>query len=64
MGKKTIAEFVTDEETIRLLEKAGVDYAQGYHVGKPRPLDDLVTGTGGAGARGDPIRSGDGSPQR
>jgi diguanylate cyclase (GGDEF)-like protein/PAS domain S-box-containing protein len=42
MGKQTIAEFVTDEETVRLLEKAGVDYAQGYHVGRPRPLRDLL----------------------
>ena len=42
MGKKTIAEFVTDDETVRLLEKAGVDYAQGYHVGRPQPLRDLL----------------------
>jgi diguanylate cyclase (GGDEF)-like protein/PAS domain S-box-containing protein len=42
MGKKTIAEFVTDEETVRLLEKAGVDYAQGYYVGRPQPLRDLL----------------------
>jgi EAL domain-containing protein (putative c-di-GMP-specific phosphodiesterase class I) len=42
MGKKTIAEFVTDDETVRLLERAGVDYAQGYHVGRPRPLRDLL----------------------
>ena len=42
MGKKTIAEFVTDDETLRLLAKAGVDYAQGYHVGRPRPLRDLL----------------------
>jgi diguanylate cyclase (GGDEF)-like protein/PAS domain S-box-containing protein len=42
MGKKTIAEFVTDDETIRLIGKAGVDYAQGYHVGRPRPLGELL----------------------
>lgn len=42
MGKQTIAEFVTDDETLRLLERAGVDYAQGYHVGRPRPLRDLL----------------------
>ena len=42
MGKKTIAEFVTDDETVRLLEKAGVDYAQGYHIGRPRPLRELL----------------------
>ena len=42
MGKKTIAEFVPDDETVRLLEKSGVDYAQGYHVGRPRPLRELL----------------------
>jgi EAL domain-containing protein (putative c-di-GMP-specific phosphodiesterase class I) len=42
MGKKTIAEFVTDDETVRLLETAGVDYAQGYHVGRPQPLRELL----------------------
>jgi EAL domain-containing protein (putative c-di-GMP-specific phosphodiesterase class I) len=42
MGKETIAEFVTDGETVRLLARAGVDYAQGYHVGRPRPLRDLL----------------------
>jgi EAL domain-containing protein (putative c-di-GMP-specific phosphodiesterase class I) len=41
MGKETIAEFVTDGETVLLLARAGVDYAQGYHVGRPRPLRDL-----------------------
>jgi diguanylate cyclase (GGDEF)-like protein/PAS domain S-box-containing protein len=42
MGRKTIAEFVADEETARLLEKSGVDLAQGYHIGRPRPLTDLL----------------------
>ena len=42
MGKQTIAEFVADDETVRLLEKAGVDYAQGYHVGRPEPLRELL----------------------
>jgi EAL domain-containing protein (putative c-di-GMP-specific phosphodiesterase class I) len=42
-GKKTIAEFVGDEDTARLLKRSGVDYAQGYHVGRPRPLADVLT---------------------
>lgn len=41
-GKKTIAEFVGDEDTTRLLESSGVDYAQGYHVGRPRPLAEVL----------------------
>ncbi len=39
MGKKTVAEFVEDDEALVLLKNIGVDYAQGYRVGKPRPLE-------------------------
>jgi EAL domain-containing protein (putative c-di-GMP-specific phosphodiesterase class I) len=42
LGKQTIAEFVGDEETVRLLREYGVDYAQGYHVGRPRPYDQTA----------------------
>ncbi len=38
LGKTTIAEFVEDAETLRLLEDFGVDFAQGYHIGRPSPL--------------------------
>jgi diguanylate cyclase (GGDEF)-like protein len=38
LGIKTVAESVADEETIGLLHKHQVDYAQGYYVGKPGPL--------------------------
>jgi EAL domain-containing protein (putative c-di-GMP-specific phosphodiesterase class I) len=38
LGKKTIAEYVGDEETVELLRELGVDYAQGFHVGRPGPL--------------------------
>jgi len=37
---KTVAEFVEDEETLRLLEGMEIDYAQGYLFAKPEPLDD------------------------
>ena len=36
-GKQTVAEYVGDEETVKLLKEFGVDYAQGYHVGRPGP---------------------------
>jgi len=36
VGKFTIAEYVLDEETMTLLKKLGIDYAQGHFVGKPR----------------------------
>jgi len=38
LGIKTVAESVADEETIAMLQKHHVDYAQGYYVGKPAPL--------------------------
>ncbi len=38
MGIMTIAEFVENEEILVLLEELGVDYAQGYHLGKPEPI--------------------------
>ena len=51
MGKKTVAEFVADEETACLLRKIGVDYAQGYHIGRPRPISEVLQTTK-RGARG------------
>jgi PAS domain S-box-containing protein len=38
---KTIAEGVEDEATEKKLRRMGVDYAQGYHFGRPRPLSEL-----------------------
>ena len=42
MGKKTVAEFVGDMEMTDRLRQSGVDYAQGYHIGVPRPLSDML----------------------
>lgn len=36
-GKQTIAEFGTDAKAVCLLGESGVDFAQGCHVGLPRP---------------------------
>jgi diguanylate cyclase (GGDEF)-like protein/PAS domain S-box-containing protein len=36
LGKTTIAEFVENKETWRLLQDYGVDFAQGHFLGKPR----------------------------
>ena len=38
MGLKTIAEYVENEEIIRRLKAMGVDYGQGYALGKPQPF--------------------------
>jgi len=38
-GQETIAEGVEDAETLELLREYGVDYAQGFHLGRPAPID-------------------------
>ncbi|MEA2112337.1 MAG: EAL domain-containing protein [Campylobacterota bacterium] len=38
LGMKTIAEFVENEEILDILKEIGVDFAQGYFIGKPSPL--------------------------
>jgi PAS domain S-box-containing protein len=38
-GLRTIAEGVEDEATLDLLRDEGVDYAQGFHLGRPAPLE-------------------------
>jgi diguanylate cyclase (GGDEF)-like protein/PAS domain S-box-containing protein len=38
MGKSTIAEFVESNEVLEALREIGVDYAQGYAIGKPSPF--------------------------
>ncbi|MBM5571231.1 MULTISPECIES: EAL domain-containing protein [Deefgea] len=38
LGCKTIAEFVESEDILQVLQEIGVDFAQGYHFGKPSPL--------------------------
>ncbi len=38
LGKQTVAEFVEDQVTLDLLCELGVDFAQGYHIGRPAPL--------------------------
>ena len=42
LGKQTIAEFVEDQKTLDILREIGVDCAQGFHIGRPRPLDDIL----------------------
>jgi EAL domain-containing protein (putative c-di-GMP-specific phosphodiesterase class I) len=43
MGKRTIAEFVENDEILEKLREIGVDYAQGYRIGRPKPLDRLLS---------------------
>jgi EAL domain-containing protein (putative c-di-GMP-specific phosphodiesterase class I) len=38
MGKKTIAEFVENVQTLEALRTIGVDYGQGFGLAKPVPF--------------------------
>jgi diguanylate cyclase (GGDEF)-like protein len=39
VGKKTVAEFVESEDILTILREFGIDYAQGYYIGKPKALE-------------------------
>ena len=45
MGKKTIGEFVENADVTRMLCESGVDYGQGYHFGRPQPVEDVLVAT-------------------
>jgi EAL domain-containing protein (putative c-di-GMP-specific phosphodiesterase class I) len=42
LGKRTVAEFVSEPEILRVCEQEGVDFAQGYLIGKPLAYDEFV----------------------
>ncbi len=42
LGLRTIAEFVESAPVLERLREFGVDFAQGYHVGRPAPVAELA----------------------
>ena len=42
MHIQTIAEFVEDDATIKVLGMLGIDFAQGYGIAMPRPFDNVL----------------------
>ncbi len=40
-GMKTIAEYVQSSEALSLLGKLGIDYAQGYYIGRPMKVPTM-----------------------
>ncbi|WP_026006150.1 sensor domain-containing protein [Moritella dasanensis] len=46
MGMKTIAEFVESDAIRQRLQEMGVDYAQGYGIGKPAPINEILKSRG------------------
>jgi len=45
LRKKTIAEFVENDDTLELLKEMGVDYVQGYGLHRPCLFQDILTGS-------------------
>lgn len=41
LGKKAVAEYVENEKILRILKAMGIDYVQGYHIGRPLPPEEL-----------------------
>ena len=41
MNIETVAEYVQDEETVIALREIGIDWVQGFHIGKPVRLTEL-----------------------
>ncbi|MCE9679903.1 EAL domain-containing protein [Shewanella sp. AS1] len=42
MGIETVAEFVENQAIIDKLNEIGINYAQGYAIGRPQPLDEHI----------------------
>jgi diguanylate cyclase (GGDEF)-like protein/PAS domain S-box-containing protein len=38
---RTIAECVETAESLQLLQEYGIDFAQGYHLGRPQPVEEI-----------------------
>jgi len=45
MGKKIVAESVETQSVLTKLREIGIDYAQGFAVGHPQPLEELAAVT-------------------
>ena len=43
MGMKTVAEFVENDEIHQCLQRLHVDFAQGYGIAKPAPLENFLS---------------------
>ena len=43
LGKKTVAEYVSSAAVLEKVRDLGIDYAQGWHVFKPAPVETFVT---------------------
>jgi diguanylate cyclase (GGDEF)-like protein len=44
LNVETIAEYVSSARILEVVTSLGVDYAQGYHLGKPEPIEEYIEG--------------------
>jgi diguanylate cyclase (GGDEF)-like protein/PAS domain S-box-containing protein len=42
LGTPSLAEFVADSDTLDAVRALGVDYAQGFHLGRPMPVEEAL----------------------
>ena len=43
LEKRTVAVFVSEPEILDVVTVEGVDFAQGYHIGRLVPMQDIIT---------------------
>jgi len=46
IGVQTIAEFVETPQIFERLSEMGVDFGQGHSIAVPRPIEELIPGSG------------------
>ena len=51
LGVSTIAEGVENKRALTAVEELGVDYAQGFHIGRPRPVESATRQSGARALR-------------
>jgi EAL domain-containing protein (putative c-di-GMP-specific phosphodiesterase class I) len=44
LGTPSLAEFVADSDTLEAVRALGIDYAQGFHLGRPVPVEQALAG--------------------
>jgi diguanylate cyclase (GGDEF)-like protein/PAS domain S-box-containing protein len=47
LGVEIAVEYVENQETLEIVKGLGVDLAQGYHIGRPVPVEELLKEAGG-----------------
>jgi len=43
LGIETIAEYVSSKEILDIIKEIGIDYAQGFYIGRPERIEDLLS---------------------